>query len=86
MHTAVAQCLPVSVPQRICLNCQWPALVTLTVIPHTSYATLSWLLTLSCAGVVQVYSFGVTVWQIMERKRPFEGLEPYQVGPACYVK
>lgn len=28
---------------------------------------------------VQVYSFGVTVWQIMERKRPFEGLEPYQV-------
>lgn len=28
---------------------------------------------------MQVYSFGVTVWQIMERKRPFEGLEPYQV-------
>lgn len=29
--------------------------------------------------LLQVYSFGVTVWQIMERKRPFEGLEPYQV-------
>ena len=27
----------------------------------------------------QVYSFGVTLWQILERKRPFEGMEPYQV-------
>jgi hypothetical protein len=31
---------------------------------------LSWL---------QVYSFGVTLWQILERKRPFEGMEAYQV-------
>ncbi|KAL3160650.1 hypothetical protein ABBQ32_010571 [Trebouxia sp. C0010 RCD-2024] len=27
-----------------------------------------------------VYSFGVTLWQILERKRPFEGMEPYQVS------
>ena len=44
-----------------------------------------------CIGMLQVYSFGVTVWQIMERKRPFEGLEPYQVstshrlGCACVL-
>lgn len=48
-------------------------------------AMLPWLLTLSCTDLLQVYSFGVTVWQIMERKRPFEGLEPYQVGPSCNV-
>ena len=29
--------------------------------------------------LLQVYSFGVTLWQILERKRPFEGMEPYQV-------
>ncbi|DBA89209.1 hypothetical protein WJX77_000076 [Trebouxia sp. C0004] len=27
-----------------------------------------------------VYSFGVTLWQILERKRPFEGMEAYQVS------
>lgn len=34
----------------------------------------------SCGLLLQVYSFGVTLWQILERKRPFEGMEPYQAG------
>ena len=27
-----------------------------------------------------VYSFGVTVWEIVERKRPHEGMDGFQVG------
>lgn len=28
---------------------------------------------------VQVYSFGVTLWEIMERKRPFAGMDGFQI-------
>lgn len=32
-------------------------------------------------------SFGVTVWEMMTRKRPFSDMMSYQVGPAeaCYA-
>jgi serine/threonine protein kinase len=26
-----------------------------------------------------VYSFGVTLWELLERKRPYKGLDPYQI-------
>lgn len=48
-----------------------------TVVTQLSSALVCSHITVS--NVLQVYSFGVTLWQIMERKRPFEGLEPYQV-------
>ena len=48
-----------------------------TVVAQLSSALVRSHITVS--NVLQVYSFGVTLWQIMERKRPFEGLEPYQV-------
>ena len=26
-----------------------------------------------------VYSFGVTLWELLERKRPYKGMDPYQI-------
>ena len=26
-----------------------------------------------------MYSFGVTLWELLERKRPYKGLDPYQI-------
>lgn len=34
---------------------------------------------LVCCGSPQVYSFGVTLWEIMERKRPFGGMDGFQI-------
>lgn len=26
-----------------------------------------------------MYSFGVTLWELLERKRPYKGMDPYQI-------
>ena len=33
---------------------------------------------------LQVYSFGVTLWEILEKKRPFDGLEGFQIQAQWY--
>ena len=32
----------------------------------------------------QVYSFGVTLWEILEKRRPFDGLEGFQIQAQWY--
>ena len=30
-----------------------------------------------------IYSFGVTLWEVLERKRPYKGMDPYQIQVRC---
>ena len=33
-----------------------------------------------------MYSFGVTLWELLERKRPYKGMDPYQIQvSACHA-
>ena len=31
-----------------------------------------------------VYSFGVTLWELLERKRPYKGMDPYQIQASLF--
>lgn len=30
-----------------------------------------------------VYSFGVTLWELLERRRPYKGMDSYQIQVCC---
>ncbi len=36
-------------------------------------------MTAKIAAQADVYSFGVTLWELLERKRPYKGMDPYQI-------
>eukprot|EP00951_Prasinocladus_malaysianus_P046712 scaffold647889_cov37-Prasinocladus_malaysianus.AAC.1 len=35
--------------------------------------------------VVMVYSFGITLWEILARKRPFDGLDHFEIQTAWII-